>query len=103
MSTLKASPASSIEEEKPPLRPTIDLEDDEIENAEIDYSDRGPGDWVLSGPLGDSRSKGGRRFDSWKDAEKFVRGLHGRRVMRPIKEAEMGGRWAFLIRKVEVN
>jgi hypothetical protein len=80
-------------------RPEYHMGDDEVESMEIDYSTRGPGDWVLSGPLGQHGGGPGRRFVSIQQAEAHARALHGDRVKCRITEATLFGanRWAYLI------
>ena len=77
--------------------PTDDLSDDEVESTEWDYSDRAPGDWVISGPLGHLGGGPGRRFATVKQAERWAREKYGYRFKRPVVEAIPGDRWAFLI------
>ncbi len=76
------------------------MEDDEVENADFDYSDRAPDDWVSSGPLGTHGVGPGRRFMSWRTAEEWAREFYGVRYRGRIPEAQREGcnRWAFLIR-----
>ncbi len=76
------------------------MEDDEVENADFDYSDRAPDDWVSSGPLGTHGAGPGRRFMSWRTAEAWAREFYGVRYRGRIPEAQREGanRWAFRIR-----
>lgn len=76
------------------------MDESEVEGMDVEYSTRGPNDWVLSGPLGVHGGGPGRRFASVKQAEEWVREKHGDRVIRRIPEAAHCGRnrWAYLIR-----
>jgi hypothetical protein len=84
-----------------PRTPGYFMEDADVEEMDVEYSDRGPGDWVLSGPLGVLGGGPGRRFATIAQAEAHVRRLHGDRVVRRIMEATTNGsnRWAWLIRR----
>ena len=79
--------------------PTCNLEDDEVEEAEWEYSDRAPGDWVISGPL-PSGSGPGRWFPNWAAAERWARSFYGDRLRGPVREAKRddANRWAFVIK-----
>jgi hypothetical protein len=83
-----------------PRIPDCGLNNEELEKLEVDYSDRHPADWVLSGPLGPNGGGPGRRFVTLDQARDHVTALHGDRVVRRIPEATKygGNRWAFLIR-----
>lgn len=81
-----------------PSTPTQDLSDDEVEGTEWDYSDRAPGDWVVSGPLGNLGGGPGRRFVTARQAERWCREKYGADFKRMIPEAIPGDRWAALIR-----
>ena len=76
------------------------MEDDDLEKIEFDYSTRHPDDWVSSGPLGAHGAGPGRRFGSWREAEKWARAFYGARYRGRIPEASVEGhnRWAFLVR-----
>ncbi len=72
---------------------------DEVESMEVDYSIRGPDDWVISGPLAHGGGPG-RRFPSIERADAWVRAKYGARVVHRIIEATLDdrNRWAYLIR-----
>lgn len=75
-----------------PQTPTIDL----LPNC-VDYSPRGPGDFVMSGPMGAGRGPG-RYFDNRQDALNWCRLKYGyHRVFMVDGESEF--RWAYLIKK----
>lgn len=83
-----------------PSTPEVGMSDDEVENLEIEYSIRAPGDWVISGPLGAHGGGPGRRFATVKQAEAWVREKYQQRVKYRIPEATTNGgnRWAWLIK-----
>jgi hypothetical protein len=72
--------------------PSLDCAD--VRGTPWEYSDRGPGWFVLSGPL--LAGAPGRVFVDLPEAELWVREVYGTRVVRRI---DAGARWAFLIRK----
>src|SRR5690242_19782929 len=76
------------------------MEAEEVEAGCFAYSTRHPDDWVISGPLGPRGSGPGRRFMSWRLAEKWAREFYGERLRGRVAEAaiEGGNRWAFVIR-----
>lgn len=75
----------------PPTIPTID----ELPNV-VDYSTRGPNDFVVSGPMGAGRGPG-RHFESERNAYIWATSKYGRqRVVRIPQESEF--RWALLIK-----
>lgn len=90
---------SPVDEELPPLAvPTIDTDDEDIGNLEVEYSDRAPDDWVASGPLGEARGPG-RRFADWGAAERWARRFYGQRFKGRVTGApEDSLRWCFVIR-----
>ena len=84
---------------EPEQLPGCWMEDEEVENLNVSYSTRAPGDWVISGPLPEGGGPG-RRFDSLKQAERWAREFYGARFKGVIREAANEGcnRWAFLIK-----
>jgi hypothetical protein len=100
-----------LETEQPVIIPSGDervpeffMAPEEIENLRIPYSTRAVGDWVVSGPVGDlPDSRGGRRFDSWEDAEEWAKSKYGNkfrgRVAAIVDSAT--NRWGFLIKKIQ--
>lgn len=71
--------------------PTIDRLPDVV-----DYSTRGPNDFVVSGPMGAGRGQG-RYFESERNAYIWAISKYGRqRVVRIPQESEF--RWALLIK-----
>lgn len=77
--------------------PTHLMSDEIVGKIDFDYSTRGPGDYVISGPL-TGRGKGrGREFDTIDDAENWARQHFGNRFKYRIPESGKGGRWAILI------
>jgi hypothetical protein len=79
--------------------PSYHLDDDEVAETAWDYSDRAPDDFVISGPLPDGWGPG-RPFESVARAARWCRLKYGYRFRRMITEAESGGRWAALIRRM---
>lgn len=80
--------------------PTVYMNDDKLEFTKIDYSDRAPTDYVISGPIGNLNGGGpGKEFGTVEQAEAWAKDRFGSRLKGKVKEAERGGRWAFLIRK----
>lgn len=90
-------PLEDPEQEHP--TPEYWWDDEEVEAAEPDYSDRSQDDWIVSGPLGSAKWPG-RRFDSWAAAEKWARGFYGSRLRSRVAELyfEESTRWAFWVR-----
>lgn len=81
----------SVDPEVVPAIPTID----ELPEL-VDYSTRGPNDFVLGGPLGEGRGAG-RHFPSLARAYRWAVEKYGKaRVQIPNQESEF--RWALLIR-----
>lgn len=75
------------------------MEDFEIVDLDVDYNDRNPGDFVISGPLGEAVGPG-RRFETWDEAEDWVSTKFGKRSKgRPRNMPEESARWAFVIRR----
>lgn len=85
-----------------PSEPTCMMDDAAVENTEFVYSDRGPDDWVSSGPLGDFgvwRKNTERHFDNWDEATAWAKGFYGVRFKgRKPDEPGCAGRWAFVIK-----
>lgn len=96
--------------EDPPGAPSIMMSDDEVAGTTFEYSTRAPTDWVISGPLPTGAGPG--RVFSWAAAEKWARAKYGKKFKGRIaaaaksrlddSEMQGGGRWAFLIKKIEV-
>ncbi len=76
------------------------MDPDEVETTEFEYSDRGPGDWVSSGPLGDGAGPG-RRFESVAAAELWARRFYGARFRRMLTDTIPYGRWGCLVQATE--
>lgn len=77
--------------EAPPEIPTVDGLPDVV-----DYSTRGPNDFVLSGPVAEGRGHG-RHFDTLGDAYKWAVDKYGKaRVGVLPQQGEF--RWALLIK-----
>lgn len=88
--------AEAEEEKFTPRVPDIGMDDDEVELTEFEYSTRAPGDYVVSGPLGDGGGPG-HRFSTVTAALIWLtRRIGGKRIKQRIIEAETGKRWAFL-------
>lgn len=66
------------------------MSDEEVEQMEVDYDDRSPGDYVISGGFG-------KRFWNWDEAEKWAREKYGPRFKRRVGTLDQPY-WAFLIR-----
>lgn len=85
-------------------QPECWMDEDEVESLNVDYSFRSSDDWVSAGPVGgswtDTQLKQERRrwFANWTQAEEWARTFYGKRYKRPVPEAALGNRWAFLIR-----
>lgn len=62
----------------------------------VDYSERGPNDFVVSGPLGTADKIQGRRFDTRKDALEWAVAKYGKNRVKAIDAGEW--KWAVLIR-----
>jgi hypothetical protein len=96
-------PAEDDEEEDRvvvPTTPHCSMTPEEVADMPVEYSDRHPSDWVLSGPLGPHGGGPGRRFAHIGQAAAHVKALHGDRVLKRIPEATIcyRNRWAFLIK-----
>lgn len=80
-----------------PLIPWCDSTDDDFGNRWVDYSDRGPADAVISGPViggyGPGRWHKNRRIAYWVCAERY--GVERVKQMR-----QSVGRWSFLIKSL---
>jgi hypothetical protein len=98
----RALPGDKNEELLKRVGPTIYTSEAALENAELDYSIRGPSDYVVSGPLLgrvlDTTGKG-RVFKAGDDAEIWGKSHFGTRFRERIRAAEKGGRWAILVSK----
>ncbi len=79
-------------------RPEYWMEAEDVEDTDFDYSDRGPDDWIVSGPL--VNGSRGRVFPNWAAAERWAREKYGVRFLGPVQElrAMDAPRWAFHIR-----
>lgn len=64
----------------------------------VDYSDRAPGDWVISGPLVEGACRG-RLFGSPVEALQWAAAKYGRQRVRLVRSDEEATRWAVLIKK----
>lgn len=68
----------------------------------VDYSTRGPGDYVISGPFGRNKKGRGRWFPSAQKALEWAKGKYGESRVQQIKNSALseGLRWAVLIKAV---
>ena len=86
--------------EQYPLIPWCDTSDDEFGARWVDYTDRGPNDVVLSGPIiggwGPGRWHKNRRIAYWCLVDKF-----GADCVKQTRQSE--GRWSFLIKNLRVS
>jgi hypothetical protein len=64
----------------------------------VDYSSRGPDDFVISGPVGDARGQG-RKFDSHRAAHAWANAKWGASRVNIIDAGML--RWAVLIKGVK--
>jgi hypothetical protein len=89
-----------LNEDLPLTIPEYHLNDDEVEGMFVDYSTRGPNDWVVSGPLGSHGGGPGRKFATMKEAWSWAKEKYGQRLKGRITEATLWScnRWAFLIK-----
>jgi hypothetical protein len=78
--------------EAPPEIPSIDKLPDVV-----DYSTRAPGDFVLSGPLGEGKGVG-RHFDTLEEAAQWAVSKYGKNRVGVLQE-QGEFRWALLIKK----
>lgn len=82
-----------------PLIPWCDTSDDEFGLRWVDYSDRGPNDVVLSGPItggwGPGRWHKNRRVAYWRLVDKY-----GADRVKQMRQSE--GRWGFLIKNLRL-
>ena len=80
-----------------PLIPWCDSTDDEFGSRWVDYTDRGPRDVVLSGPVingwGPGRWHKNRRIAYWRLVGQF--GAHNVKQTRQSQ-----GRWSFLVKNL---
>jgi hypothetical protein len=87
----------AIETEEYAAIPWCDTPADELGNQWVDYSDRGPRDVVLSGPIiggwGPGRWQKNRRIAYWFCVEKY-----GAERVKPTRQST--GRWSFLIKNL---
>jgi len=72
--------------------PTIDLLPELV-----DYSTRGPGDFIISGPLGAGRGTG-RHFNTVLAAQNWAVLKYGRNRVKRIEGEGSEYRWGFLIK-----
>jgi hypothetical protein len=80
------------------ITPDCMMADEDLETTEVSYSDRGVGDYVISGPLGDTVGRG-KRFETALQAHRWAVQKYGNRFKGAIDEAEaFGERYAFLIK-----
>lgn len=83
-----------------PLIPWCDTPDAELGARWVDYSDRGPRDVVVSGPItggwGPGRWQKNRRYAYWRLVEKY-----GEDRVKPMKQSI--GRWSFLIKNLKAE
>lgn len=77
--------------------PTALMDEELIGKVDFDYSTRGPGDYVVSGPITGKSTGPGREFNLSDDAEEWGRAHFGDRFKYRIFDAEKGGRWAILV------
>lgn len=81
-----------------PLIPWCDTADDEFRGRWVDYSDRGPRDVVVSGPItggwGPGRWHRNRRVAYWRLTQKY-----GEDRVKQMRQSE--GRWSFLIKNLK--
>lgn len=83
--------------------PHCGMEDDEVAALDVPYTSRASTDWVVSGPLVEGWCRG-RYFESWEDAERWARVKYGNKYRGRVQEAgQYGHRWAFVIKRLEVN
>jgi hypothetical protein len=92
-------PGDNEDDYEPEMLPSCWMDDEEVESLNVSYSTRSPTDWVISGPLPEGAGPG-RRFDSWKVAERWAREFYGDRYKGRIREAANEGcnRWSFLLK-----
>lgn len=80
-----------------PLLPWCDTTDDEFGTRWVDYSDRGPRDVVLSGPViggwGPGRWHKNRRVAYWRLVAQF-----GEDRVKQMRQSQ--GRWSFLVKNL---
>lgn len=77
-----------------PQIPTID-----VLPEYVDYSARGPGDFVISGPLGAGKGPG-RHFNTALAAQNWAVSKYGRNRVKRVEGEGSEFRWAFLIKAV---
>lgn len=85
-----------------PIIPTIDTPGQVLENGErfVEYSDRGPRDVVLSGPLTGGWGPG-RWFQNRSQAYSWAVNKYTLARVKGVRER--AGRWAFLIKNLRVD
>lgn len=80
-----------------PLIPWCDTSNDELGSRWVDYSDRGPYDAVVSGPIvggwGPGRWHKNRRVAYWRLVDKY-----GQDRVKQTRQSE--GRWSFLVKNL---
>ena len=83
------------DEDEYPLIPWCDTTSDEFGTRWVDYSDRGPLDAVISGPVtggwGPGRWHRNRRIAYWVCAARY-----GADKVKPMRQSS--GRWSFLVK-----
>jgi len=91
-------PAEAEEEPEPDLPPLPALPTIDSLPETVDYSIRGPNDWIVSGPLAPGAGRG-RYFSSELEAYRWAVAKYG--LARVSRVSEAGeGRWGYLIRAV---
>ena len=89
-----------VDDEHYPMLPWCDSTDDDFGTKWVDYSDRGPRDVVLSGPVigghGPGRWHKNRRVAYWRLVDKF-----GADRVKQMRQSQ--GRWSFLIKNLRVS
>lgn len=72
---------------------------DDLEDRQLHYSIRAPGEYVVSGPIAQPGEVcGGRVFVSFASAELWAREFYGTRFRgRPDGIPEHSARWAFVV------
>lgn len=81
-----------VTDEEPPVLPTIDALPEHIE-----YDDRGPNDWIVSGPCEDNIGNG-RYFATELEAFQWACSKWGRNRVRRVDVGP--GRWGVLVKAI---
>lgn len=79
------------------------LEPEDVEQLDVPYSTRAAGDWIISGPIGDfPDQRGGRRFDSWEDAELWAKDKYSSKFKGRVADLvnSATNRWGFFIGQI---